>query len=293
VIDIDGFGAINGAHGHGFGDEILQKVADELRGIMRATDLLARRGGDDFALILAGADSKLAATICERARKGVAAASTSERQLSCSAGVACHPDDARDASTLLQLATGALRWAKASWRSQTRRYDPARVALPTDEEERAEIEALLEREQPIIPFFQPLVALSTGRILGYEALSRFPDPPGRGPEAWFAQAARCGLAARLEATALRAAVSKQGRPPGTFLSINVSPRTVGAPEVQAELPEDMTGPVVEITEHDLAEDLDALEEQLVALRGRGAKVAVDDAGAGYSGLQQVMRISPT
>jgi diguanylate cyclase (GGDEF)-like protein len=292
VIDIDGFGAINDTHGRSFGDEILQLVADELRGVMRATDLLARLGGDDFALILPGADSKLAATICERARKSVASASNSERRLSCSAGVACYPDDARDASTLLQLATGALRWAKASGRSQTRRYDPEQVALRTDEEERAEIEGLLERERPTIPFFQPLVSLSTGRILGFEALSRFPDPPGRGPEAWFAQAARCGLAARLEATALRAALSRQGRPAGTFLSINVSPRTLGSPEVQAVLPQDMTGLVVEITEHDLAEDLDALEEQLAALRARGAKVAVDDAGAGYSGLQQVMRIKP-
>lgn len=292
VLDLDGFGSINDAHGRSFGDEVLQRVADQLRGMLRATDLLARLGGDDFALILSGADGKLGAAIAERARKAVSEASTPERRIACSAGVASYPEDARDSATLLQLAAGALRWAKSSGRGQTRRYDPENVSVPTDQEERAEIEGLLEREQPVVAFFQPLVSLSTGRVLGYEALSRFPDPPGRGPDAWFAQAARCGLAARLEAAALRAALSKEGRPQGTFLSINVSPTTLGSAEVQAVLPTDMTGLVVEITEHELADDLDALEKELAALRERGAKIAVDDAGAGYSGLQTVMRIQP-
>jgi diguanylate cyclase (GGDEF)-like protein len=292
VIDVDGFGSINDAHGRGFGDELLQRMADELRSMMRVTDLLARIGGDDFALILPGADSKLAFSIAERARKAVAEASTDERRVTCSAGVASYPDDARDGSTLLQIAGGALRWAKANGRGQTRRYDAEDVSVPTDQEERAEIEGLLEREEPVIAFFQPLVSLSTGRVLGYEALSRFPDPPGRGPDAWFAQAARCGLAARLEAAALRAALNKPGRPAGTFLSINVSPSTLASAEVKAVLPADMTGLVVEITEHELADDLDMLEKELAALRERGARIAVDDAGAGYSGLQQVMRIQP-
>ncbi|HEY2600663.1 MAG TPA: EAL domain-containing protein [Thermoleophilaceae bacterium] len=292
VIDIDGFGSINDAHGRGFGDELLQRVADALRGILRATDRLSQLGGDDFALILPGADGKLATAIAERARRAVADASTAERRIACSAGVASFPVDARDGRMLLQLASGALRWAKAGGRGQTRRYDPKTVFVPTDREERTEIEALLERERPIVPFFQPLVSLSTGRVLGYEALSRFPEPPGRGPDAWFAQASRCGLAAHLEAAALRAALSSPGRPAGTFLSLNVSPSTLSSPEVQAVLPEDMRGLVIEVTEHELAKDLDVLERELASLRERGARIAVDDAGAGYSGLQQVMRIQP-
>jgi diguanylate cyclase (GGDEF)-like protein len=292
LLDLDGFGSINDAHGRAFGDEVLERVTDALRQMLRATDLFCRIGGDDFALILPGTDGQLATAIAERARRAVAEASTDERRIACSAGVACYPEDARDGATLLQLAAGALRLAKADGRGQTKRFDPKRVTLPTDHAERAEIVNLLKREQPVIPFFQPLVSLSTGRILGFEALSRFPHPPGRGPDSWFAQAARCGLAAPLEAVALRAALAKRGRPPGTFLSLNVSPSTLGSPEVQAVLPEDMAGLVVEITEHELADDLDALETVLAALRERGARIAIDDAGTGYSGLQRVMRIHP-
>ena len=292
LIDIDGFGAINDAHGRDFGDELLKRVARRLRRVMRATDIVARTGADDFALILPGADTRLALTIAERARGAVATASTSERQLSCSAGVACCPEDAADASTLVQLAAAALDWAKRSSRDTSRRYDPDQITLPTGEEERAEVEALLERERPLYTVFQPLVSLSTGRVLGYEALSRFPDPPGRGPDAWFSQAARCGLSARLEAAALRTALARDGRPAGTFLSLNVSPSALSSPEVQSTLPHDMTGLVMEITEQELADDLDALEAELAALRERGARIALDDAGAGYSGLQQVMRVQP-
>ncbi len=292
LIDLDGFGSINDAHGRPFGDETLKLVARRLRRVMRATDVLARLGADDFALILPGADTRLSLAIAERARNIVASGSTSSQQLVCSAGVACYPEDASDGSTLLQLATGALDWAKRSGHDTSRRYDPKEISLPTDEEERAELEGLLERERPLYPVFQPLVSLSTGRVLGYEALSRFPDPPGRAPDSWFSQASRVGMGPRLEAVALRAALARPGRPAGTFLSLNVSPSALASHELQAALPADLTGLVMEITEQELADDLDALSAQLASLRERGARIALDDAGAGYSGLQQVMRVQP-
>jgi EAL domain-containing protein (putative c-di-GMP-specific phosphodiesterase class I) len=268
-------------------------VARRLRRVMRATDLIARLGADDFALILPGADTRLSLAIAERARTVVASGSTNAQQLLCSAGVAFYPEDASDGSTLLQLAGGALDWAKRSGHDTSRRYDPKEISLPTGEEERAELEGLLERDRPLYPVFQPLVSLSTGRVLGYEALSRFPDPPGRAPDSWFSQASRCGMGPRLEAVALRAALARgHDRPSGTFLSVNLSPSALASHEVQAVLPADMSGLVVEITEQELANDLDALEAHLAALRDRGARIALDDAGAGYSGLQQVMRVQP-
>ena len=100
LIDLDGFGSINDAHGRPFGDETLKLVARRLRRVMRATDVLARLGADDFALILPGADTRLSLAIAERARNIVASGSTSSQQLVCSAGVACYPEDATDGSTL-------------------------------------------------------------------------------------------------------------------------------------------------------------------------------------------------
>jgi diguanylate cyclase (GGDEF)-like protein len=267
----------------GFDDEALKLAARALRRVMRGTDVIARLGDDAFALILPGAETRLALSIAERARTAASVAS---------AGVACYPDDASDGSTLVQLAGGALDWAKRSGSDTSRRYDPKEITLPTDKEERAEIEALLDRDAPLYPVFQPLVSLSTGRVLGFEALSRFPDPPGRAPDSWFSQATRVGLGPQLEAAALRIALAREGRPAGTFLSINVSPSALASPEVQAALPHDMTGLVVEITEQEIADDLDALVVQLDDLRARGARIALDDAGAGYSGLQQVMRVQP-
>jgi EAL domain-containing protein (putative c-di-GMP-specific phosphodiesterase class I) len=271
---------------------VLAAAAAELRDILRASDLVSRLGGAEFALILPGGDPDLVFLVAERARQAVASVAPSDRRLTCSAGVASYPDQARDGSSLLQYANGALRWAKREGRNQTRRFDPEHVTIPRGEDELAEIEALLELETPVVAFFQPLVALSTGRILGFEALARFLNPPQRGPDSWFAQAHRCGHGAKLEAMAIKAALEHPGRPAGTFLSINVSPTIIDHPEIQAVLPEDMSNLVVEITEHELADDIDRVLAELAKLRERGARIAVDDAGSGYSGLQQVMLVHP-
>jgi EAL domain-containing protein (putative c-di-GMP-specific phosphodiesterase class I) len=150
----------------------------------------------------------------------------------------------------------------------------------------------MEDPDGLTPVFQPLVALATGQISGYEALTRFKQPPTRFPDQWFNLAARVGLGAALEAHAIKRALDVPGRPQGTYLSLNLSPSTLRSPEVQAVLPADLTGLVIEVTEHELASDDIALAADLAELRARGAHVAVDDAGAGYAGLQQLMRVAP-
>ncbi len=134
--------------------------------------------------------------------------------------------------------------------------------------------------------------LATGRAGGYEALARFDIEPLRGPDEWFAQAHRAGLGEELEALALRAALAVPGRPEGTFLAVNISPRALLSAAVRAALPQDLTGIVVELTEHELFGAEGELEGELTALRARGARVALDDAGAGYAGLQQIIRVAP-
>ena len=127
--------------------------------------------------------------------------------------MAVYPVDADNAGTLLQLAEGALYWAKRSGKSRTRRFDPDHVRLSGDAPQRSEIERIL-REHAIEPVYQPVASLTTGRLIGYEALARFPDAPDRPPSTWFAQANACGLGPELEAAAIQAALRTSDRPPG-------------------------------------------------------------------------------
>jgi EAL domain-containing protein (putative c-di-GMP-specific phosphodiesterase class I) len=137
-----------------------------------------------------------------------------------------------------------------------------------------------------------VLELATGRVCGYEALARIDGDPVRRPDQWFAQAHRAGLGAELEALALRSALAVPGRPAGTFLAVNVSPGALLAPPVADTLPDDLSGLVIELTEHELLTAEGALEGCLAELRRRGARVALDDAGAGYAGLQQLIRVAP-
>ena len=290
LIDIDHFKDLNDARGHPFGDETLRRIATELVGAVRATDLVARVGGEEFALILSGADPELAFQIGERARAAASVLALSPTTVSCSAGIACFRADAADGRALIELADRALYEAKRRGRAHTRRYEESLSTSSYTEAQYAEVVALLERPDSIKTVFQPLVDLATGRVVGYEALSRFNAPLGRPPDQWFAQAHRCGLGAELEAKAVETALAVEGRPPGTFLCVNLRPTALFSSAVRDVLPANMEGLVVEITEQEMVSDAEALSEVLSSLRGRGARIALDDAGAGYAGLQQVMRL---
>jgi diguanylate cyclase (GGDEF)-like protein len=292
VLDIDHFKTVNDAYGHAEGDKVLVAVAAKLRAAVREDDHVARLGGEEFALILPGVDGTQAAQAAERARASIAEVGVGGAPLSCSAGVATYPDDARDAGRLLELADGALYWAKRSGRDQSRRYDRRLAGQLSGDGQRAEIQALLARADSIVPVYQPVLELATGRVAGYEALARMPNGPFRPPDQWFSQAHRAGLGPALEAAALRAALSSPGRPERTFLAVNVSPGALLDPEVRDALPDDLSDVVIELTEHELFSTEAALDRELAELRERGARIALDDAGNGYSGLQQMIRIAP-
>jgi len=292
VLDLDHFKLVNDAYGHAEGDKVLAAAAEKLHSAVREDDVVARLGGEEFALILPGVDGTRAAEAAERARAAIAEVEVGFGMLSCSAGVASYPDDERDAARLLQLADGALYWAKRSGRDQSRRYDSRLAGQLSGDGQRAEIEALLAKEDSIVPVFQPVLELATGRVAGYEALARMPEGPFRPPDQWFNQAHRCGLGPALEAAALRAALRAHDRPDRTFLALNVSPGALLSPEVRAALPERLDGIVIELTEHELFSTDLALDRELVRLRARGARIALDDAGNGYAGLQQIIRIAP-
>src|SRR4051794_4709830 len=236
TLDIDGFKKLNDDRGHARGDEALKLAGEAIERAVRTDDLVARLGGDDFVMILKGADAGYAREVSERARAAIVRSLPEELGLTASAGFVCFPDhnSGDDGGNLSELANSALDMAKRAGGNQTRKYDPDDVSsIPSIKQQRAEIDALLEMEQPITPVFQPLVDLSSGRLIGFEALSRFDTEPHRSPDAWFNQAARCGRGLALEMAAIKAALATPGRPPGTYLSLNFSPSALASPKIMS------------------------------------------------------------
>lgn len=138
--------------------------------------------------------------------------------------------------------------------------------------------------------YQPIVDLTTGRVVAYEALARFGD--GRSPGAVFDAARRMGYGVEIEAAAIDSALRAGAPPFGARLSVNLSPSAVVAESAVGRLPEDLSRFIVEITENELVAQNELVAGRLADLRARGALIAVDDAGAGYASLRQVMQLRP-
>lgn len=168
-----------------------------------------------------------------------------------------------------------------------------RLAREATDAKHAEIRRILDEDR-IEMVFQPVVDLRTGRIVGVEALARFRTEVVRPPDEWFADAVTVGLAAEMELAAIAAALRRvPDLPPTVRLSVNVSPvvaMTEGFGACIAGAPKDRL--VVELTEHVPIDDYGPLVAHLESFRSEGVLVAVDDAGAGYAGLQHIVALRP-
>jgi diguanylate cyclase (GGDEF)-like protein len=303
-VDLDDFKPVNDRLGHAAGDQLLQLVAKRLMGCVRSADTVARLGGDEFGILLEDTGTERAVQAAERV---LAALETrfdlpSEAlRVSASVGVAVSRDGVRDVEELLRAADRAMYEAKRAGKHRFAVHDPSAHTADADgalrlfmssEAQRAEIVSVLEDPDALTMVFQPVLDLRTGRVAAYEALARFNRTPARTPDKWFAQAQRLGLGAALEARALAAALAVRGRPAGTRLTLNLSLSSLGAPEIEAVLPERLDDFVIEVTENELAIGDPATAAAIASLRARGAALAVDDTGAGYAGLTHVMRLAP-
>lgn len=143
--------------------------------------------------------------------------------------------------------------------------------------------------------FQPIYDLDDGHLVAVEALTRFHDHlPPQPPDVWFADAAQAGLGIDLELTTMQAALTAtRDLPDRVALTVNASPAVLEDPRL-LELLDRYPGRhlIVEITEHAAIDDYTRLQAALSELRKRGARIAVDDAGAGFASLRHILRLSP-
>ena len=152
------------------------------------------------------------------------------------------------------------------------------------------------RSRLIYTAFQPIYELTTGTITGVEALARFPRDDGRSPDQWFNEATSVGLGGELEFTALEAALHDAATlPENLAVALNLSPETCLAPRLPGVL--EVSGlaldrMILELTERVPVEDYAPLLAALMPLRRVGLRVAVDDAGSGFSSMRHILQLRP-
>lgn len=307
-VDLDNFKTINDSLGHAAGDEFLRQVAQRLLAAVRASDIVARQGGDEFVLGLTdvggASDASAAASAALQRMDGLFEIRDTQVSSSCSIGIAIFPEDGDDYETLLRKADAAMYRAKEAGRNLARFYD---VAMQDDLQHKLQLVASLRQAlvaQELVLHYQPVVDLVTGRLVGAEALLRWQHPtqglllPGQ----FIAAAERSGLIVDMGAWVLEAACRDAARwqQPGqaVVVAVNLSPvqfRRGNLEEVveralrQSGLPGSCLE--LEITESTLVDDTERFVQSLSRLKALGVSIAIDDFGTGYSNLGYLQRFA--
>jgi diguanylate cyclase (GGDEF)-like protein len=298
AVDLDGFGRWNAQHGYGAGDRLLTRLAADLEGSALRGGLWSRLGADRFAWIGIGPEPEEGRRLAEIAQ---AIASDNEGGLTARATVVVLPLDAENAANALAAAEEGLAAARAG-RRRIVAFDRGRLDgveytagyTASLAQRREAILEVLHAPQTISTVFQPIVSLADGRTVGFESLSRFRAEPQRPPDRWIAEAHAVGLGLEIEVECVRRAMAlRHTLPDSTYLSVNMSPDAILAPEMEDALGDgDLAGLVIEITEHEAVGDYARLSSRLADYRGRGALVAIDDAGAGHASMRHVTQLNP-
>jgi diguanylate cyclase (GGDEF)-like protein len=305
MLDLDRFKHVNDVLGYAMGDLLLKAVAQRLTGeVVREGDMVARLGGDEFALLLPGADASTALVVAQRLAASFERALTLDEQtvdLSAGVGIACWPDHATDADSLLVRAEIAMYSAK-------RKHEVAVVYDPAFDSTSAQTLSLLSELRQAVDlgelrlFLQPKLNLATGGLVGAEALVRWMHPR-RGllsPMLFIPFAEQTGFIRRITLWIFEDA-ARHWRTLHALgvqrISVNLSTRDLLDMDLPAKLeailrrhgvPE--TGFCLEITESAIMDDPLRAEATLNALSARGFKLSIDDFGTGYSSLAYLKRL---
>ena len=160
-------------------------------------------------------------------------------------------------------------------------------------EERKELIRVTIANHSFETLLQPIVDLQSGGAVGVEALARFPREPIRPPDVWFDEAAILGLGVELEMAALHVALLQLSRlPGGLYLSLNASVETIMSEDFQTSMEDVLLTDRFQLTEHREVHDYSLFEQAIRNLRSKGVRLAVDDAGSGYSSFRHILNLHP-
>ncbi len=306
-IDLDRFKHINDSLGHDVGDGLLQEVAGRLSNNLRASDTVARIGGDEFVILLSHADEPEA--YAALAQKLMTALAEPMRiaghaiQVGASVGIACFPEDGAGVVALMKHADAAMYAAKSAGRGTYRFFQ---AAMTEKAEQRLRLEMELRRAAKngeLKLFYQPRVALVGGTVVGLEALVRWRHPQ-HGlvlPADFIPLAEETGIIGELGDWVLEEACrqSRDWRLRGlaTRIAVNVSAKQLQSGNLAeriAELARQYgTAPAdleIELTESVIMANPEQVSGTFAELRRQGVSVAVDDFGTGYSSLAYLRRL---
>lgn len=307
-LDLDDFKRINDSLGHGAGDVVLVELAKRLSAVIRASDTLARVGGDEFIILLEyiGEDNQQASVESEIVAKKVQAVFNEkfsvgelDFQVSCSIGICLINEENALTDNILKFADTAMYRSKAKGGNSCSFYDPK---LQTLLEKQAELETDIVRaiiNNEFCAYFQPQISMQ-GKLVGAEALIRWLHPVKGliSPNQFIPIAEQYGLIQKLQTIVLRDICgllnqlgAKNMIDKEFCVSINISQRQFNSTELKNELCKTINefniNPAqikLEITETMLSGDINSTIKQMTELQEQGFVFSIDDFGTGYSCL---------
>jgi diguanylate cyclase (GGDEF)-like protein len=275
LFDLDHFKRYNDTRGHIAGDRLLRELSSVWRSAVAGRGVLARYGGEEFGLAVPGMPlaevEAIVASLCRLVPDGQCA----------SVGMAAwHRDEA--VPDLMSRVDSALYVAKRSGRNAV---SVARAESGADFGSRTG-RALTPRM-----VYQPIVDIVTGRVVAVEALARF-DTSVLPPDEIFARAWLRGQGPKLEADAIASALRAASVFGSLPVHVNVSARGLVTPQVRSVLRASLRSVVIEVTEQDISADSAGMTAILDQFRRRGAQLAIDDFGVGFSNLRRMVGLRP-
>ncbi|MEH6799644.1 MAG: EAL domain-containing protein [Halopseudomonas sabulinigri] len=306
-VDIDNFKNINDSLGYAAGDELLQEIAARLQLTIRGADTVSRQGGDEFIMILSDLDGEDTAVSVARRIQEIVGQPFALRDMqlvtSLSIGIALYPRDGDDFSALLRKAELATQRAKLTGRNTYCVFDEH---MNVNTHERLGIEqdlrqALIHKE--FVLHFQPIIDLSSRKMVGAEALLRWQHPERGllGPDVFIDVAEKSGLITEIGEWVLNEACREtaywqQSGHAGLAVSVNLSAVQFQRGDLEANICKalqdanlDPSLLELELTESMLLEQSDSFQLRLKSLKQLGVKLSIDDFGTGYSNLSYLQR----